>query len=268
MKNIGNLTVEQALQVRFVLTDIDDTLTLNGRLLPEAFESLWALEKNRITVIPVTGRPAGWCDLISRQWPVGGVVGENGAFAFYLENGCQKQIFHPSIAPSEVRKKLEILKNTILTKIPGSRVAKDQFSRLFDLAVDFNEEPPHLGLDTAEKIKQICLDFGAQAKISSIHVNTWFGSYDKLAMTLLFFENRWNLHKEQVREVVIFCGDSPNDEPMFSFFPLSCAVANITPFLQKIKHEPEFITSGSHGKGFTELVQTILQRRGVQINKG
>ena len=29
-------------------------------------------------VIPITGRPAGWCDHIARMWPVDAVVGENG----------------------------------------------------------------------------------------------------------------------------------------------------------------------------------------------
>ena len=45
-----------------VLTDIDDTLTLHGQLPAEAFSALWALKHAGLKVIPITGRPAGWCD--------------------------------------------------------------------------------------------------------------------------------------------------------------------------------------------------------------
>jgi haloacid dehalogenase-like hydrolase len=68
--------------VRCVLTDIDDTLTIGGRLTASAFEAMESLDRADIAVVPVTGRPAGWCDQIARQWPVAGAVGENGAFYF------------------------------------------------------------------------------------------------------------------------------------------------------------------------------------------
>src|SRR5690242_4106527 len=78
--------------VKAVLTDIDDTLTLHGRLPAEAFDALWKLRRAGIKVVPITGRPAGWCDLIARQWPVDGVVGENGAFYFRYDDAAKKMI--------------------------------------------------------------------------------------------------------------------------------------------------------------------------------
>jgi len=68
-------------------------------------------------------------------------------------------------------------------------VAKDQFSRLYDLAIDFNEEEPRLGFEAAYQIQSLCESFGAEAKVSSIHVNVWFGKYDKLSMTQILFEH-------------------------------------------------------------------------------
>ncbi len=65
--------------VRWVLADIDDTLTTDGRLTAPAYAALEALAEAGLRVVPVTGRPAGWCDMIARQWPVAAVVGENGA---------------------------------------------------------------------------------------------------------------------------------------------------------------------------------------------
>ena len=64
--------------IRVVLTDIDDTLTSGGKLTAPAYEALERLHASGRIVVPVTGRPAGWCDHIARMWPVDAVVGENG----------------------------------------------------------------------------------------------------------------------------------------------------------------------------------------------
>src|SRR6202162_2727853 len=68
--------------IRFVLTDIDDTLTTDGRLPAAAYGALEQLAARGYRVIPVTGRPAGWCDLIARFWPGEAVIGEDGAVYF------------------------------------------------------------------------------------------------------------------------------------------------------------------------------------------
>lgn len=260
MRPINELGAESISKLQYILCDIDDTLTTHGKLTTEAYAALWRLQDAGYAVIPVTGRPAGWCDLIIREWPVKAVVGENGAFVFYAENEQIRSFVHPSVASSDVRAKLEEVKNACLKGVPGCSVAKDQFSRIYDLAIDFNEDPPYLGLDAAQQIKDICVSFGARAKISSIHVNTWFGEYDKLMMTKLFFTEV--LKEENLLETCMFFGDSPNDEPMFSFFPNSCAVANILQFADTIQHLPAFVTTREGGKGFAEAVKHILHTRG------
>lgn len=258
MTSIDKLSKNQADKIQFILADIDDTLTEEGRLLPEAFSALWRCNSLGYHVIPVTGRPAGWCDCIARQWPVDGVVGENGALAFYSNGSRLERMFHPSIQPESSRKKLEVIREDVLQNIPGTRVAKDQFARMFDLAIDFAEEEPILPLESAEEIKRTCERHGAVAKISSIHVNTWFGNYDKLSMVLHFLESTWNIGENEAKKKVIFCGDSPNDAPMFSFFPLSCGVGNIRQFEKYLDAEPHFVTEAWYGKGFAEMVNKIL----------
>ena len=79
-------------KIRYVLTDIDDTLTLNGRLPAMVFIAMEQLQKSDIRVIPITGRPAGWCDHIARMWPVDGLVGENGAFYFCYDTRQKKML--------------------------------------------------------------------------------------------------------------------------------------------------------------------------------
>jgi len=262
MRPIHELSSTAARDIEFVLTDIDDTLTDRGYLGSEAYSALWALHRAGLHVIPVTGRPAGWCDLIIREWPVDAVVGENGAFVYFRDGSAIRTMIHPSAAGGEIRTKLEEIRRAVLAEVPGSRVARDQFARLYDLAIDFREDPPELTLGDAQRIKEICERFGAQAKISSIHVNTWFGSYDKVAMASIYLKEQCALSDEGMKRRVMFCGDSPNDEPMFRFFPRSCAVANIGEYAEYLTTEPAFVSAAGHGEGFAEIVKVLLGKRG------
>lgn len=250
MREIHTLTKEEAADVRYILHDIDDTITDEGKLLPEAYAALWALHDAGFRVIPVTGRPAGWCDMILRQWPVDAVIGENGAFVDYFDGPRKERFFHPSVPRQRLHEKLLEIEAACLKGVPGCRVSKDQHYRICDLAIDFNEDEPKLGFAAAEKIKEICESFGAVAKVSSIHVNTWFGDYNKVSMAQLFLEQVF--HEMDIQSKVIFFGDSPNDEPMFQFFPLSVGVANIQPFLGGLAHPPAFVTKNRGGRGFAE----------------
>ncbi len=255
---IGNLRPQK--RVRALLTDIDDTLTDNGRLSSRAYEGLWRLADAGIAVVPITGRPAGWCDLIVRQWPVAGIVGENGAFTMHLAEGRRKIQYHPAARPN-AQSLLNDLREKVLGEIPEARIASDQPFRLFDLAIDFAEDEPNLGLDTARKIHEICVGAGAEAKISSIHVNAWFGSYSKLDMSLRFLQNKLGIPESDILSTVVFVGDSPNDEPMFAHFPFSVAVANIDEFRHLLESPPSFVTDSNGGVGFCEVVNHLLSER-------
>jgi 1,2-diacylglycerol 3-alpha-glucosyltransferase len=247
--------------LRGVFTDIDDTLTTSGKLSAQAYEAMWRLQAAGLMVIPITGRPAGWCDLIARQWPVDGVVGENGALALYEKDGLLRELLHPDVRGPEARVRLDRLRDEVLAEVVGARVAKDQPYRRFDLAIDFREEPPDLGLSAARNIKTIFERSGAHAKISSIHVNGWFGEYDKLRMTELFMREVYNVDLATDRERYVFVGDSPNDEPMFAYFPHAIAVANIRDFLSELRHHPRWLSQGRGGQGFAEIAAVLLTAR-------
>ncbi len=251
----------EAANIRFVLFDIDDTITENGLLCEESYSALWALRRAGVSTVPVTGRPAGWCDLIARQWPVAGVVGENGAFAFYMKEGRLERLFHPSAPTGFSRERLTQLASRVMAAVPGLRMAKDQPYRLFDVALDFAEEPPQLSLATARKAKELCEDSGAKAKISSIHVNAWFGDYDKLSMSELFLSSILGWDPTLTSHEAIFVGDSPNDEPMFRRFEMSCGVANLRQYEGFMEHLPAYITENPYGVGFAELCAYVLASR-------
>lgn len=152
-----------------------------------------------------------------------------------------------------------------MEQVPGCRPAKDQSYRRYDLAIDFNEDAPHLSINEAEKIKKICVSMGAEAKVSSIHVNVWFGSYDKLKMAKLFLKEV--MGEKNIKKRSIFFGDSPNDEPMFSYFPNSCGVKNIMPFANKMKHLPQYVTTQEGGFGFSEGVDQILRMKDTEYSQ-
>jgi HAD superfamily hydrolase (TIGR01484 family) len=275
MKPVSCLTAEEAKGVRYILMDIDDTLTREGKLLSSSYSALWQLKEAGLAVIPVTGRPAGWCDLIAREWPVDGVIGENGALVFWEERDkgeitdrdkisqrlpVLKTEFHPNAVRND-HPVLKRIKERTLDEFPELRLAKDQFARLFDLALDFAEEEPVLPLSVAERVKAIAEEEGATAKISSIHVNVWMGNYNKLSMAEYFLAKRFRWEAGRDDRDVVFVGDSPNDEPMFARFPLACAVANVRryePFLKKL---PAYVAEKECGDGFAEIAAIILEKR-------
>lgn len=250
--------------VKAVLTDIDDTLTLHGRLPAEAYDALWKLRRAGIKAVPITGRPAGWCDLIARQWPVDGVVGENGAFYFRYDEAAKKMI-RVYAQTAEVRRanteRLWKIARRVLRDFPGTAIASDQAYREIDVAIDFCEDVPPLPLATAQKIAGAFHAEGAAAKVSSIHVNAWFGDHDKLTMSRRFLAESFDIRIETELDRIAYCGDSPNDAPMFAVFPLGIGVANIRPYAKLMAHLPNYVTAGEGGHGFAEFVDAVLMAR-------
>jgi HAD superfamily hydrolase (TIGR01484 family) len=249
--------------LRWVLADIDDTITTHGRLTAEAYAALERLAVAGIAVVPVTGRPAGWCDMIARLWPVSAVVGENGALWYAQDPATGRMRRHyvqPDAEREAKRTRLSALAAHAMAEVPGSAIAADQPFRLFDMAVDFAEEVAPLPLTDAERIAAVFRAGGAQAKVSSIHVNAWMGAWDKLSGIEHLFASLWQPLPE-VLEQVAYVGDSPNDAPMFARIPLSVGVANVASFLPGMENPPAFITRAEGGAGFVEFATAVLAAR-------
>ncbi|SCY02618.1 HAD family hydrolase [Microvirga guangxiensis] len=258
---LSQLSLEKARSIRVILTDIDDTVTTEGMLTASAYAALENLQRAGFLVIPVTGRPAGWCDHIARMWPVDGIVGENGAFYFRYDRERKKMDQHFWASPEELkqnRTKLDAIEKEVLASVPGSALASDQAYRLADLAIDFCEDVPALPESEVDRIVAIFERHGAQAKVSSIHVNGWFGDYNKLSMAKTILADVFGMGWEEAKQSVIYAGDSPNDEPMFAAFPFSVGVANIHAFEHRLKNKPAYIAKGHSGDGFAELADLLL----------
>jgi HAD superfamily hydrolase (TIGR01484 family) len=245
--------------VRAVLVDIDDTLTTAGKLTADAYRALELLRAAGKLVVPVTGRPAGWCDHIARMWPVDAVVGENGAFYFFFSEGkLHKRFLEDAQARAGKRSRLDAIARSVLAEVPGCALAADQAYRETDLAIDYCEDVPALPLTAAERIAALMREAGLQAKISSIHVNGWFGEHDKLATSRLLLRERFGIDLDRSNREFVFVGDSANDAPMFGFFENSVGVANVRRFEGHLAAPPKYVTREPSGDGFVELVRHLL----------
>ena len=265
LQSIAEAPLQQWRGLIAVLTDIDDTLTLHGRLPPPAFAALARLRAAGLRVIPITGRPAGWCDMIARLWPVDAVVGENGAFYFRYDDAAKKMIrvyAQPAGERRSNRARLEAISLRVLREFPGTAVASDQAYREIDVAIDFCEDVVPLPLATAQAIADVFIGEGAQAKVSSIHVNAWFGDHDKLTMSKRLLAEAFAIDAGRARETIAYCGDSPNDAPMFGYFPLGIGMANVKPYLKLMTQHPRFVTQAEGGEGFAEFAGIVLAARG------
>jgi len=251
-------------RVRLLLCDIDDTLTTEGRLPAASYRALERLHDAGLLVVPITGRPAGWCDLIARFWPVDAVVGENGAFYFRYDHTAKRMhrcYWKSDAERANDRLRLAALREIILAAVPGAALAADQAYREADLAIDYCEDVPRLSEQAVARIVALFEAEGARAKVSSIHVNGWFGDYDKLAMTRRCLAECFALDIEASREDIVFVGDSPNDAPMFAFFPQAVGVANLSDFAGRLAAMPAWITKARAAEGFVELAQALLEAR-------
>ena len=246
------MPLENVTRVKALLFDLDGTFVSSGFIGSKAYKGLENLHNSGIKTIAVTGRPAGWCDLMARWWPINAVIGENGAFVYSKINSeILRQTFHDMDLISDYQKKLKTLFGKLLEKYPYLKLASDQSFRHWDLAVDIAEEAT-VSREVAIDIVKFCEAEGAKAAISNIHVNIWFGDYNKENMALNVLDN-YGLTKEDC----MYIGDSPNDSPMFGCFPLSVGVSSVLNYRDIMENLPTYTTASDGADGFIELVELI-----------
>ena len=250
--------------LRGVLCDIDDTLTTEGRLTAAAYAAIERLQQAGLCVVPITGRPAGWCDHIARMWPVEGVVGENGAFYFRYDHdrrAMRRRFVDDAATRTRHRERLAEIGADIVKAVPGAAIVADQLYRETDLGIDYCEDVARLAQNAVDKIVTLMRERGLTAKVSSIHVNGWFGDYDKLAMTKIMMRECFGVDLDAEREAWVFVGDSPNDASMLAYFPHAIGVANIKAFGDRLSAAPAYVTTAASGAGFCEVADFLLAAR-------
>ncbi|WP_287877556.1 HAD-IIB family hydrolase [Acidovorax sp.] len=256
-----------------VFTDIDDTLTTDGAITPDALQALAALQAGGLHVIPITGRPVGWSEPFAATWPVDAIVAENGAVALRrvanLLNRCVpstdqdrcKQLSKtyqqdPATRVANYARMQQVLAR-IEREVPGARRAMDSPGRETDIAIDHSEFT-HLPPDAIAHALRIMRSAGMNATVSSIHINGWFGAHNKLEGARWIVRELFGRDLDAEIDRWVYVGDSTNDQLMFEHFPHSVGVANIARFVPQLAHLPRYVTQRERGAGFAEVARAVL----------
>ncbi len=255
---MGNALSKEWKSVKYVLTDVDDTLTWHGKLPPETLLALDKLQQHNIQVIAVTGACAGWCDHIAQLWPVNAVLGENGAFI--MEKGASGLTLKSSIDLAFMRQQQEKLKasvESILEHYPDVDLTLDQAYRLCEVAIDIGQNRTPLASDIVQVIVSQIHELGAHATASSIHINAWYGEHSKKLTSLGYLAEK-GLSQQQILAQCCYVGDSLNDQQMFETLPLTIGVKNIKNYWQQLQHKPSLVMTQPGGYGFAEFVDQLI----------
>lgn len=258
MQPFARFPPELAARIRFVLTDVDDTLTEGPRLPAATYRAIERLDAAGITVIPVTAAPAGWCDLMARMWPVGAVIGENGGLCFRRDRARGTILRHYWSEPANraaAAMRLAALAEAITAALPGSEIAHDQRYRETTLA--FGNRDATLSRRIVDRLAAA----GARTTLNSVWVLGWFGDFDKLAMTRRIMGELFATDLGRDAGPCLFVGDSLNDAPMFGFFANSVGVSTVRDEAARLPALPRWVTRGAGGAGFVEVADALLRGR-------
>jgi len=254
-----------------VLTDIDDTLTTDGAITPDALAALGALKNAGLDVIAITGRPVGWSAPFAQAWPVDAIVAENGAVALVTSKKWLSPLsgLHEPLSKlyqSDARTRaanlarLQAVLARIERELPGVRRATDSPGRETDIAIDHSEFAQLSPAQIAEVVRLMRSE-GLRATVSSIHINGWLGHHDKLQGARWIVRELLGRDLDGEMDRWIYVGDSTNDQLMFEAFGNSIGVANVRRFEAQLRHKPRYITQGERGAGFAEAAAAVLAAR-------
>lgn len=254
MLDLLHWPVAQQRALRGVFTDIDDTLTTHGQITSDALLALTRLKAAGLSVIPITGRPVGWCEPFASAWPVDAIVAENGAVAWV--NGC-KHYQQDEATRLRNRQRMQAVMQGILREMPHACMAADSVGRETDIAVDHSEFH-HLNHSDRARVAAIMQSQGMTATISSIHINGWFGEHNKLNGARWIVRELFDRVLDDEIQQWAYVGDSSNDALMFAHFPHSVGVANVREFECTLTHLPRYVTPSMRGAGFAEFARWVL----------
>ncbi len=250
--------------VQGVLTDIDDTLTRDGRLMPAALDALQQLRAAQLPVIAITGRPLGWSEPFARTWPLAAIVAENGAVALFrdAQDALHVEYAQDAVTRANNAQRLREVARLVQQQVPGARLARDSAGRVTDLAIDHSEFE-HLGAERIAQVVALMRAQGMSATVSSIHINGWFGTHTKLSGARWIVQRLLQRSLDEELDRWLYVGDSTNDQEMFGHIPLSVGVANLLRFEHELTVWPASLTRGERGEGFAEVVRALLAAQGL-----
>lgn len=256
MHPLAQLAADRPAPLRGVFTDIDDTLTHDGAVVPEAYAALVRARAAGLRVVLVTGRPAGWAEVLASVWPVDAAIAENGGIA-YLRRGRQlERLYFADADPAADAARLAALSTEVLAALPFARRTDDATLRITDVAFDVGERL-QLPVDQIAELTARCRARGARTIVSSVHAHACFHDADKAQMSARVAAALWGEPADVVAADYAFVGDSPNDQAAFAFFATSIGVANVARYAAALAPPPRYVTPSAYGHGFAEVIAAI-----------
>lgn len=259
MRPVADLAARAA-SLRGVFSDIDDTLTHDGAVVPEAYAALTRARAAGLRVVLVTGRPAGWAEVLASVWPVDAAIAENGGIAYLKRGRRLERIYFAPGDPAEDARRLGALSADIVAAFPFARRSDDSGLRITDAAFDVGEMQ-QLGAVEIAAITDRSRALGARTLVSSVHAHAYFHTADKAQMSARVANVLWGETPEATAEHYAFVGDSPNDQAAFAFFHASIGVANVARYASVLNPPPAYVTPSPNGRGFVEAIDVILAGR-------
>lgn len=261
MKPLAALAPEEARRLDGLLFDLDDTVLSHGLLTRDAFGAIWDLRDAGLRLVAVTGRPSGWGEVIARQWPIDGVVTENGAVHVVRDGKGVRLIFDGADAEVEARRaKLDALVERVSRELSHVRLADDNHGRRADVAWDVGERVTLPESDVAA-LARIVVEAGARTTRSSVHLHATYERDDKASGVVRFLRERFGVDAGAALHRYAFVGDSANDAACFSAFTTTFGVANVRAFVDRVTVPPRYVATAERGAGFAEIARAILARR-------
>jgi HAD superfamily hydrolase (TIGR01484 family) len=263
VKPLAQWQVEARRAITGIFTDIDDTLTQDGQIAPGALRALGALNAAGLTVIPITGRPIGWCEPFMTgtggpAWPVDAMVAENGAVAFVPGSPLAKLYQQDSTTRTANRLRMDAIAAQVCEEVPGMQLSHDSVGRETDLAFDYAEFAHH-SPETVQRVLALLQSHGMQTTVSSIHIHGCFGDFNKWTGACWIVRELLGRDLAAELDQWVFVGDSGNDQAMFQHFIHSVGVANIARFVPQLAHLPTYVAPSARGAGFAEVAHAILK---------
>lgn len=261
MKPLTSLDHGEANRLVGVLFDLDDTFLDEGKLTEDAYAALFRLSRAGLRLIAVTGRPAGWGEVMARQWPVDAVVTENGAITLYREERgvARWQEVDPATRRTR-RERLATGVASLLSEFPTVRLSDDSHARESDAALDIGERV-HVPVDEIARIERAARLLGFRTFVSSVHLHLTLDSFDKATGTLAFLVAHFQEDPTAARGRYAYIGDSANDASCFFAFLSSFGVANVAASLPRLSVPPRYLAWAERGAGFVEIADAILALR-------
>ena len=256
------LSRSEARALRGVLFDLDDTFLDGGLLTERAYAALHRLARSGLSTLAVTGRPAGWGEVIARQWPVDGVVTENGAIAFHRAEGALAR-FDPVDESTRRARRIRLAEVflALRARFGEVRMSDDTHARTTDIALDIGESQ-HVPLDVLAAIETAARELGVRTFVSSVHLHLTLDPHDKASGTVAFLAGLRGEDPTRILRDYAYVGDSGNDGSCFYAFGTSFGVANVASHLGRLSVPPRYIASLPMGAGFEEIADRILSLRG------